>query len=149
MTTPVGSGRAQIDPRGPRFGAVITTVVVAGALVTQGTVLGDVLVFWQLLVFALGAFAGLGAQPYGVVFRVLIRPQLAPPSELEDAAPPRFAQLCGFVFLALAAVGVLIGASLLVTVALAFALAASFLNAAFDFCIGCELYLLGKRTVSR
>lgn len=149
MTMSQGSARQQVDPRGPRFGAVITTVVVAGALVTQGSVLGDVLVFWQLLVFALGAFAGLSAQPYGVVFRVIVRPQLAPPTELEDAAPPRFAQLCGFVFLALAAVGILVGASLLVTVALAFALAASFLNAAFDFCIGCELYLLGKRLTSR
>lgn len=145
MSASLGSTRPQVDPRGPRFGAVITTVVLAGALVTQGTVFGNVLLFWQLLVFALGAFAGLGAQPYSVVFRTLVRPRLAPPTALEDAAPPRFAQLCGFVFLAVAAVGVLAGLSVLTTVALAFALAAAFLNAAFDFCIGCELYLLAKR----
>ena len=97
--------RVQIDPRGPRFGGAITTVVIAIALIAQGTTLGTALVVWQTLVFALGALVGLQAQPYGILFRRLIRPRLAPPAELEDAAPPRYAQACGLAFTAVALVG--------------------------------------------
>lgn len=141
--------RTQIDPRGPRFGGAITTVVVALALVFQGTTLGTALVVWQTIVFALGAFVGLQAQPYGIVFRTLIRPRLGAPKELEDAAPPRFAQLCGVLFTSAALIGIVTGLSLLTTIALAMALAAAFLNAAFNFCLGCEMFLLGKRLLSR
>jgi hypothetical protein len=141
--------REQIDPRGPRFGGAITTVVLALALVLIGTTAGTVLIAWQTLVFALGAIVGLQAQPYGIVFRRLIRPRLAPPSEMEDAAPPRFAQAVGLAFLVVALVASLLGVTVVATVAVAFALAAAFLNAAFDFCLGCEMYLLGKRLAHR
>ena len=141
--------RAQVDPRAPRFGAVITTVVLALALVLVGSPVATALVAWQTVVFALGAFVGLQAQPYGWVFRTLVRPRLAPPAELEDAAPPRFAQTVGFVFAAVALASLLAGATVVATVAIAFALAAAFLNAAFDFCLGCEMYLLGKRLAAR
>ena len=139
----------QIDPRGPRFGGAITTVVVALALLTQGTTFGTVLVVWQTIVFALGAFVGLQAQPYGIVFRTLIRPRLAAPKELEDSAPPRFAQVCGVVFTVVALLGIVTGLSAVTTIALAFALAAAFLNAAFNFCLGCQMYLIGKRVFTR
>ena len=147
--TAAANCRVQIDPRGPRFGGAITTVVVALALLLQGTALGTALVVWQTIVFALGAFVGLQAQPYGIVFRTLNRPRLGAPKELEDAAPPRFAQLCGVIFTAVALVGIVTGLSLLTTVALAMALAAAFLNAAFNFCLGCEMYLLGRRLLHR
>ncbi len=137
--------RVQVDPRGPRFGAAVTTVVLAVALVLVGTTAGTVLIAWQTLVFALGAIVGLHAQPYGIVFRRLVRPRLAPPAELEDAAPPRFAQTVGLGFLVVALVASLLGAVIVATVAVAFALAAAFLNAAFDFCLGCEVYLLSRR----
>ena len=141
--------RDQVDPRGPRFGAAITTVVLALALVLVGTTAGTVLVAWQTLVFGLGAIVGLHAQPYGIVFRRLVRPRLAPPAELEDAAPPRFAQAVGLVFLVVALVASLTGVTVVATVAIAFALAAAFLNAAFGFCLGCEMFLLGKRLAHR
>jgi Domain of unknown function (DUF4395) len=147
--TAVDCTRAQIDPRGPRFGGAVTTVVLALALVLVGTTAGTVLMAWQMLVFALGAIVGLQAQPYGIVFRKLIRPRLAPPAELEDAAPPRFAQAVGLVFLVVALIASLAGVTIVATVAIAFALAAAFLNAAFDFCLGCEMFLLGKRLVRR
>lgn len=143
------AARAQVDPRGPRFGAALTTVVLAVALVLISTGLGTVLVAWQALVFGLGAFVGLGAQPYGWVFRRFVRPRLAPPAELEDAAPPRFAQAVGFVFAAVALVALLAGATVVGTVAVALALAAAFLNAVFGFCLGCEMYLIGKRLAHR
>ena len=139
----------QIDPRGPRFGASVTTVVLVAALVLMGTTAGTVLIAWQTLVFALGAIVGLHAQPYGIFFRKVIKPRLAPPAEMEDPAPPRFAQAVGLAFLAVALVAALLGVTVVATVAVAFALAAAFLNAAFGYCLGCEMYLLGKRLAHR
>jgi hypothetical protein len=141
--------RTTVDPRGPRFGASVTTVVLAVALLTAGTTLSTVLVIWQALVFGLGAFVGLYAQPYGVIFRKLICPRLSPPAELEAAAPPRFAQLVGFIFMAIALVALALGLSAVSVVAVGFALAAAFLNAAFNFCLGCEMFLIGKRVLVR
>lgn len=150
MTTPlVPDARTTVDPRGPRFGASITVVVLAAALITAGSTLGLVLIAWQTLVFGLGAFVGLYAQPYGVIFRKLICPRLTPPTELEDAAPPRFAQLVGFAFLVVALVAALTGASAVAVIAVGFALGAAFLNAAFNFCLGCEMYLISKRVLVR
>lgn len=137
--------RPTVDPRGPRFGAAVTTVVLAVALVLMGTTAGTVLVAWQTIVFALGALVGLQAQPYGIVFRRLVRPRLSPPAELEDAAPPRFAQAVGLVFMVVALIALLAGATPVATVAVALALAAAFLNAAFNFCLGCEMYLMWAR----
>jgi hypothetical protein len=148
-TTGTDRPRTQVDPRGPRFGAAVTTVVLAVALVLVGTAAGTVLVAWQTLVFALGAIVGLQAQPYGIAFRTLIRPRLSPPAELEDAAPPRFAQAVGLAFLVVALTASLVGVTVVATVAIAFALAAAFLNAAFDFCLGCEMFLLGRRLAHR
>lgn len=141
--------RQQIDPRGPRFGGAITTVVLAAALILVGTTAGTVLVAWQTAVFALGALVGLHAQPYGILFRHVIRPRLGPPAEMEDVAPPRFAQAVGLGFMVTALVASLAGVEVVATIAIAFALAAAFLNAAFDFCLGCEVYLMGRRLVRR
>ena len=141
-STPLRAPRpVGIDPRGPRFGAGITTVVLSAALVLASPVLLGI----QVVVFAIGALAGPGRQPYGLVFKQLVRPRLAPPQHLEDPAAPRFAQACGLVFGLLGLVGFAVGASWLALGATAFALAAAFLNAAFDFCIGCEIYLRAQR----
>lgn len=133
-----------IDPRGPRFGAVLTVVMLALALVL-GPVWGLIPLGIQTLVFALGAFVGLQAQPYGMLFKKFVRPRLAPPAELEDARPPRFAQSVGFVFAALGLVGALAGWQWLFFGAVAMALVAAFLNAAFDFCLGCQMWLILHR----
>ena len=144
MTTEICT-RTEIDPRGPRFGGTITTVVLAIALVTVGSPLSDVLVVWQAIVFGLGAIVGLHAQPYGILYRKLIGPRLAPPQVLEDAAPPRFAQAVGLIFMLVAIISLALGATVVAAIAIGFALAAAFLNASFDFCLGCEMYLLGAR----
>jgi Domain of unknown function (DUF4395) len=130
-----------IDPRGPRFAAALTTVVLAVVLLTGSAWL----LAAQTVVFALGAFVGLQASPYGVVYRRVVRPRLAPPAELEAAAPPRFAQGVGFAFGLVGTVALVAGATTLGLVAVGLALAAAFLNAAFGFCLGCEMYLLGRR----
>jgi Domain of unknown function (DUF4395) len=140
--TPVGS---LIDPRGPRFGAVITTVVLAVVVVTgSGWLLAA-----QAVVFGIGAFAGLRYAPYGYVYRAFVRPRLGKPTELEHPAPPRFAQGVGFAFAVIGAIGFLTGVTALGIVAAALALVAAFLNAAFDYCLGCEMYLLIRRATPR
>jgi len=149
MTTPVCDPRVEVDPRGPRFGAVLTVIVLALALLLLNTWLGLALLAWQTLAFGLGAFIGLRAQPYGAIYRSLVQPRLAPPAQFEAAAPPRFAQLVGFIFAAVGLVALLLGLTVVATVAVAFALAAAFLNAAFGLCLGCEMYLIGKRTLVR
>ncbi len=137
-----------IDPRGPRFGAAITSVVLAVTLILGPTTPGLVLLVIQTIVFALGPLVGLSAQPYGILYRRVVRPRLAAPAELEDPRPPRFAQTVGLVF-ALAGLAGLLWAPVLFYVAVGFALVAALLNAVFDFCLGCEVYLLGRRIAGR
>ncbi|NMH98642.1 DUF4395 domain-containing protein [Pseudonocardia acidicola] len=142
------AGRASeppVDPRGVRFNATVTTVVLALVLISGSGWLAAA----QAAVFALGAFAGLRFSPYGVLFRTLVAPRLGPPTEKEEAAPVRFSQTVGFVFATVAAVGYLTGLTTLGLIATAFALAAAFLNAAFGFCLGCEMYALIARFRAR
>jgi hypothetical protein len=134
-----------VDPRGPRFGAAITTLVLAAVLVTGS----GWLLTAQAVVFAIGAFAGLRFAPYGLLFRSLVRPRLGAPATLEAQAPPRFAQGVGFAFAVVGAVGYLGGVTALGVVMTAFALAAAFLNAVFDFCLGCEVHLRLVRLLGR
>jgi Domain of unknown function (DUF4395) len=133
----------EIDPRGPRFGALITTVVLVIVLITSSTWL----LAAQAVVFAVGAGFGLRYAPYGLVYRYLIRPRLGPPSELEAEAPPRFAQGVGLVFAVVGVIGYATGLTALGIAATALALIAAFLNGAFGLCLGCEMYLLIRRIV--
>jgi len=135
----------QIDARGPRFAATLTALVLAVALVTSPSAITITLLAVQTAVFAVGAFSGVQHTPYAWIFKDLIRPRLGPPKHTEDAAPPRFAQAVGLGFAVVALVGYLSGATLLGAIATGFALAAAFLNAAFGFCLGCEIYLLVRR----
>ena len=141
VDTPGACTASVIDARGPRFGAAISTVVLAAAIALIDTPFGLGLLVWQTAVFALGALIGLRAQPYGIVFRRLVQPRLRGPVTWESAAPPRFAQAVGLAFAATGLVLVALGATLAASVVLAGALAAAFLNAAFNVCLGCEVYL--------
>ncbi|GHE57800.1 DUF4395 domain-containing protein [Streptomyces capitiformicae] len=134
-----------IDVRGPRFGAAVTTVVLAVVLIT-----GSVwLLAWQTFAFALGAAGGAARSPYGWVFRKAVRPRIGPPTELEAPEPPRFAQAVGLVFAAVGLVGYAVGPEWLGLAATGAALAAAFLNAVFGYCLGCEMYLLVRRVTVR
>ena len=130
-----------IDARGPRFGAVLTTIVLAAILASASLPL----LIWQLIVFAVGAFVGPQATPYAWIYRTLVKPRLRGDVPTEDTRPPQFAQVVGFLFALTATVALILEASLIFEVAIGFALAAAFLNAAFNFCLGCEMYLLIAR----
>jgi hypothetical protein len=131
----------EVDVRGPRAAAWVTSAVLAVALLTGS----GALVAVQAAVFAVGAFAGLRYAPYGVLFRVLVAPRLGPVREREPEAPTRFAQLVGLVFAVVGAAGYLSGAPLVGAVATGLALVAALLNATTGFCLGCELYLTVRR----
>ena len=139
---PPPTGR-EVDVRGPRAAAWVTSAVLAVALLTAS----GVLVAVQAAVFAVGAFAGLRYAPYGVLFRVLVAPRLGPVREREPEAPARFAQLVGLVFAVVGAAGYLSGAPLVGAVATGLALVAALLNAATGLCLGCELYLTVRRAL--
>ncbi|HET9898364.1 MAG TPA: DUF4395 domain-containing protein [Streptosporangiaceae bacterium] len=130
-----------IDPRGPRFGALITAAVLIAVLATGSAwLLGA-----QAIVFATGAFFGMRCAPYGLIYRYTIRRRLGPPRELEAEAPPRFAQGVGLVFAVVGAIGYAKGVTGLGMAATGFALIAAFLNGAFGICLGCEMYLIIRR----
>lgn len=125
-----------IDARGPRFSALLTTMVLGTALATSN----PWLIIFQAAVFAVGAFKGPQHTPYAIAFKKLVRPRLTSEVIKEDCRPPQFAQRVGFGFTIVAIIG-LIFLPTLATLAVSFALVAAFLNAAFNFCLGCEIYL--------
>jgi len=135
----------QVDPRGQRFSAILTSVVLVVVLVTSSWPL----LAAQAVVFLIGVVLGLRSAPYGLVYQVLVRPRLGPPKELEPEAPPRFAQGVGTAFALVGVVGYALGIPALGMTATAFALIAAFLNAAFGLCLGCEAYLLIRRLTPR
>jgi hypothetical protein len=136
---------ALIDARGPRFGAVITVVVLTLALALSQ----PLLVLLQAIVFGIGATFGPQKSPYAFIYRTLVKPRLSGDVPTEDVRPPQFAQAVGFLFATFALLGAAAGSDLTFMIATGFALAAAFLNAAFDFCLGCEMYLLLTRALKR
>ena len=157
MSTPTLAakpGQKGIDPRGPRFSAGITAVLLLVVIaldlsVPAGTTIADratqpatVLFAVIVALFAWGAFAGVQRHPYGAIFRALVRPRLAPPTELEDPTPPTFAQGVGLVITLIGLVLHLVGVPYALVIAAGAAFVAAFLNSVFAYCLGCQIYLL-------
>jgi len=127
-----------IDARGPRFSAAITAAVLATALATNNLWV----VIAQAIVFAIGAFRGPQFTPYALIFKSIVKPRLKSAVITEDVRPPQFAQSVGLLFALTAIAGSVLGISVIFTIAISFALAAAFLNAAFNYCLGCEMYVV-------
>ncbi len=137
-----------IDPRGPRFGAAITSALSLSAFgiavsATNGFATAYPLIVLLAVLFSWSVFSP-KTHPYGLIFKKLVRPRLAAPSELEDSRPPQFAQKVGLGFALLGLVGFWF-APVLVAVSAGFIFFAAFLNAFFNFCLGCQMYLGLKR----
>jgi len=137
----------QVDVRGPRFAAWVTTAVLIAALLVSAVspIAAAVILGVQAVVFAIGAVGGPRKHPYGRIFATFIAPRLAPVSEKEPVAPLKFAQLVGLLFAIAGFVGFATGITALGLGATAFALIAAFLNAAFGICLGCQIYPLVAR----
>jgi hypothetical protein len=137
----------QVDVRGPRFAAWVTTAVIVATLLAAAVspLAAAVILGIQAVVFAIGAWRGPRQHPYGLIFQRFVAPRLGPVTEKEPVAPLKFAQLVGFVFAVVGVVGFASGTLLLGLIATGFALVAAFLNAAFGICLGCQIYPLVAR----
>ncbi|MEP6480737.1 MAG: DUF4395 domain-containing protein [Rhodoglobus sp.] len=147
-------GQQGVDPRGPRFGAGITavlllTVIALGLLLPAGdgfvaraTQPAFVLFAAITLLFAWGAFAGVQRHPYGRLFKAVVRPRLSAPTDLEDPVPPTFAQGVGFAITLAGVILHLVGVPYALVIAASLAFIAAFLNSVFAYCLGCQIYLL-------
>lgn len=140
----------QIDPRGPRFGASIINVfsIIIFFLAldkgTEATALSLLAIVW--VSFLWGTLFGNTKHPFGVLYKKLVRPKLAAPKELEDARPPRFAQFVGLIVTSLGFLLYALAVPFGIAIAAGALFAASFLQAYFAFCLGCQIYL-GLRRV--
>ena len=141
------TGSDQVDVRGPRFTAWVTTAVVIATLVVSAfsPIAAAVILGLQTVVFAIGAASGPRKHPYGRLFAKFVAPRLGPVTDKEPVPPLKFAQLVGFFFAAGGTIGFATGLTTLGLVLTAFALVAAFLNAAFGICLGCQLYPLVAR----
>lgn len=136
---------AQLDPRGPRFAAVLTTLLLAAVLLTAPGAVAVGLLVLQAALFALGVARGVQRTPVAWLFRTAVRPLLGPPTEWESPNPPRFAQGVGLGFVLVALAAFVSGATTIGLIATGAAFVAAFLNAVFGYCLGCEVYLLSVR----
>ncbi|WNM24282.1 DUF4395 domain-containing protein [Demequina capsici] len=139
----------RIDPRGPRFGAAVTLVFAVAALVVGANNVGLVLSFLLAALFLPGAIVGPQATVQSAMFARWVRPRLAPPTETESFRAPRFAQQVGLAFAVLAILFLALNVVVGYFIAIGFIVLASFLNSVFDFCMGCEVYLLATRATRR
>ena len=129
---------AKIDPRGHRFGAGVSALLLIAATLTNSPWLVAV-VFVSIGVSA--AF-GLRYSIYGVIWRRIVRWAKLGPAEPEHEYPPRFAQVLGSTALVLSLLAFALGAPVLGWL---FALAVAALQtllAVTGYCIGCRLYFL-------
>ncbi|TFV98749.1 DUF4395 domain-containing protein [Orlajensenia leifsoniae] len=139
---------AGIDPRGPRFVATITAVILFIDVVL-GLAGADLAALLLLAVvaatFAWTTIAGIRRHPFAIIFRRVVLPRLTPTSDREDPRPPTFAQGVGLFVTGVGVILGLLGIAPAVVIAAAFAFVAAFLNSAFGFCLGCQIYLLLQR----
>ncbi|MFY9304696.1 MAG: DUF4395 domain-containing protein [Rhodoluna sp.] len=139
----------QLDPRGPRFGAGITSILLlvviylsleAATVPTAFLVMGFI-----VLMFVIGSALGPAKHPYSYVYKFTLRKVLQAPTVLEDARPVRFAQVVGLIVTGTGFFLHLLAVPNALPIAAAAAFIAAFLNAAFAYCLGCQMYLGLKR----
>ena len=137
MSVPVRSPIRLIDPRGQRFGAGLSAVVLAV------TILLDLPIGVALVAVALGVSSALGTRwfvfgrPWPTVRRLL---RLGPPNAPEPEVGPRFAQALGTTFLALGTILLLAGLRPIGWLPVVAVVALQTLLAVTGYCLGCRLY---------
>jgi hypothetical protein len=148
--------RRGIDPRGPRFAAGITSLlllvdVFLGLTTPLGATVADraaepafLLLLAIAALFLWGVLSPRTA-PWGALYRAVVQPRLSPPIDLEDPRPPRFAQGVGLIVTTIGLILHLLGVPWALPIAAAAAFIAAFLNAVFGLCLGCQLYLVLQR----
>ena len=128
----------QIDPRGSRFGAGFSAVILGVAFVFDQPVVVALVAIAMLASAALGTQYWLLARPWPYIRKALRLGKVEP----EHEYPPRFAQALGVVFLGL---GLLLLAARVTPVGwllVGAVVALQTLLAVTGFCLGCRLYFL-------
>jgi hypothetical protein len=133
-----------VDSRAPRFNQVVIGTLALVAVVADWP--------WLLALLALQLVVGLTlgrryCLPCLVYFE-LVQPYLGE-GQLEDARPPRFANIVGAAFLTASALVYLLGVDVLGAVLGLVVAALALLAAATGFCAGCEAYKLGHLLTGR
>jgi hypothetical protein len=133
-----------IDSRAPRFNQTVI-----GLLSALGVVTGW---WWLLALLALQLVVGL---TFGrryclpcLAYFELVQPVFGE-GPLEDARPPRFANVVGAAVLAAASVAYVLGADLAGAALGSLVAVLALLAAATGFCAGCEAYKLGYLVTGR
>jgi Domain of unknown function (DUF4395) len=127
-----------IDPRGHRFGAGVSALILLAAFILDA----PILVAAALVSIGVSAAFGLRWSIYGAVWRRIVRVLSLPPTTPEHEYPPRFAQTLGSVALVASLIGFGVGVAPIGWL-LAFAVAGlQTLLAVTGYCLGCRLYFL-------
>ena len=133
-----------IDARAPRFNQAVVGIVSLVAM-TVGP-------WWLLALLAAQLAVGLTLGRRWclpcVAYFELVQPRLGE-GELEDARPPRFANIVGAVFLSAASIAFATGSDALGTGLGALVATLALLAATTGLCAGCEAYKLGYRLTGR
>lgn len=139
--------KRMIDRNGQRFGAGISMVVLLVGFALDWRAVVPVMTG----VLAVGPLFGLKYSPLGMAYRTAKRTlKLRIPFVPEEEAPPRFAQLLGFLFLGIGTLGFYALETRAVGWTFALVVAAlQGLLATTGICVGCEVYLIGKRFTAR
>jgi len=129
-----------IDARAPRFNQTVMGVGSLIAVVTGA--------WWLLGLLALQLIVGLR---FGrrfclpcVVYFELIQPRFGE-GEIEDARPPRFANIVGAVFLTAATAAYAAGSAAFGAILGGMVAILALLAASTGLCVGCEIYKIGAR----
>ena len=139
----------QLDPRGPRFGAGISSILMLIVIylsldpASEGIALG--VMGFALVMFTFGSVLGPARHPYSYLYKYTLRKFLKAPAYLEPATPVHFAQIIGLVITVLGLTLGIFGVPFALAIAAAAAFMAAFVNAVFAYCIGCQMYLGIKR----
>jgi hypothetical protein len=139
----------QLDPRGPRFGAGITSmlmlIVIYLSLESSTIDLALAVMTFSVVMFVLGSTLGPAKHPFSYLYKFTLRKFLKEPSFLEPAKPVHFAQVIGLAVTGSGLALHFIGVPNALPISAALAFLAAFVNAVFAYCIGCQMYLGLKR----
>jgi hypothetical protein len=127
-----------IDPRGHRFGAGASVVILACSYLLNA----PIGVLFVLVSIGVSAAFGMRWSIYGMVWRRLAKAARLRPVELEHEYPPRFAQTLGSVVLTASLAAFIAGSAMLGWVFAAMVAGLQTLLAVTGFCLGCRLYFL-------
>ncbi len=139
----------QLDPRGPRFGAGISSILMLVVIYLSLDSATELLALWVMgfavVMFTFGPLLGPARHPYSYLYKYTLRKFLKAPAYMEPATPVHFAQVIGLIITGTGLALGLLGVPYALPIAAAGAFIAAFVNAVFAYCIGCQMYLGLKR----